>query len=135
MSRCLSHKDISKTVLMGLMFLLLACMFHTGIKAEVHADEAYDAEILFSKAMQERREGNYQSSIDLFQSILNTQQNLHRARLELAVAYFYSEQHDKAIEEAEIVLDAPDTPPNVRVAVLTFISQVKSGAAQVSEKL
>ena len=117
-----------------LILLILVEVPNTVVYAEEIREQAVDVEALFKKAMKERKEGNYKASIITFQSILNSQPMLHRARLEMAVAYYKSMQYREALQEAEIVLDAPDTPPDVRVAVLTFISQVNSRADKVGAK-
>jgi hypothetical protein len=82
-------------------------------------------EELFRLAMGERDHGNPYTSIELFHSILSGRPSLHRARLELAVAYYRTLQWEKAIEHANKVLADPTIPKNVRLAVLAFLAQVK----------
>ena len=118
-----------KKSILSKVFLLLILIVLTGIPvnsvfAEEGASQSVDVEALFQKAMQERSDGDYDTSIQSFQTILSSNPQLHRARLELAVAYYESKQYQKALQEAEIVLNASDTPPDVRVSVLAFISQV-----------
>lgn len=128
MSDYRKKKTTLTTLSLFLILLILTGVSSTLVCAGESNSQAVDVEVLFQKAMEEREEGNYEASIQSFQSILNYQPLLHRARLELAVAYYESMQYQEALQEAEIVLDASDTPPDVRVAVLSFISQIRSGA-------
>ena len=123
------------------VFKMLVCLFAfvllLGVAPTVQAEETeapVDVEELFKKALADREEGNFKDAILGFHSILSSQPMLHRARLELAVAYYKSLQYQESLEQAKKVLDDPDTPPNVRVAVLAFMAHAKSGAAIVSAK-
>lgn len=90
-------------------------------------------EDLFRQAMEKRESGNIYSAIEDFQSILSTQPKLHRARLEMAVAYYQTYKFEEAVKEAEFVLNDPETPPNVRVSILAFLAQVKQDADRLSQ--
>jgi len=90
-------------------------------------------EELFRQAMEKRETGNIYSAIEDFQSILSTQPKLHRARLEMAVAYYQIYKFDEAVKEAEVVLNDPQTPPNVRVSILAFMAQVKQDAERLNQ--
>ncbi|MCB2184009.1 MAG: DUF2860 domain-containing protein [Desulfobulbaceae bacterium] len=90
-----------------------------------------ETEKLFRQAMEKRDSGDIYSSIEDFQTILSNQPKLHRARLEMAVAFYQTYRFEQAVKEAQYVLDDPETPPNVRVAILAFMAQVK----QDSERL
>ncbi len=81
---------------------------------------------LFEQGMVSRKAGKIYSSIDAFEAILEKHPELHRARLELAVSYYKTFNFEGALNEAQKVLDDPQTPPNVRVAILAFMAQVKS---------
>jgi len=98
-------------------------------------DEQYrqQMEDLFRQAMEKRESGNIYSAIEDFQSILSTQPKLHRARLEMAVAYYQTYKFEEAVKEAEFVLNDPETPPNVRVSILAFLAQVKQDADRLSQ--
>lgn len=106
--------------------LIIFSVSGTVVCADEIRDNTVDAEVLFESAMRERGAGNYDASVVIFQTILNSQPKLHRARLEMAVAYYKLARYQEALNEAEIVLNAPDTPPDVRVSVLKFISQIMS---------
>lgn len=114
--------------------LLLLFWISPSVQAEETAAAAVDVEALFLRAMQDRDAGNFKESILGFHSILSSQPLLHRARLELAVAYYKSLQYQESLKQAQKVLDDPDTPPNVRVAVLAFMAQAKSVAILVGPK-
>jgi len=90
-------------------------------------------EELFRQAMKKRNAGKMYSAIEDFQSILSTQPKLHRARLEMAVAYYQIYKFEEAIKEAEFVLNDPETPPNVRVSILAFMAQVKQDADRLDK--
>jgi len=62
-------------------------------------------EELFRQAMKKRDAGNIYSAIEDFQSILSIQPKLHRARLEMAVAYYQIYKFEEAVKEAEAVLN------------------------------
>jgi tetratricopeptide (TPR) repeat protein len=79
----------------------------------------------FEKALTLRESGDLYAAIDNLEEILNTQPSLHRARLELAVSYYRADEHDKAIELAQAVLDDPETAGEVVTVVSIFLSQVE----------
>lgn len=81
-------------------------------------------QILFEKGMKALRSDQLFSAIEAFQQILSNAPDLHRARLELAVAYYRALDYDKARKAAEKVLKDPHVPPNVRVSILAFLAQV-----------
>lgn len=96
-------------------------------------DKRQFIEDLFRQAMEKRESGNIYSAIEDFQTILSAQSELHRARLEMAVAYYQAYKFEQAINEAQYVLDDPETPPNVRVSILAFLAQVKQDAQRLKE--
>lgn len=101
----------------------------------VEFDAALQAE--FQQALEDREAGRLASSIEAFQTILSNQPMLHRARLEMAVAYYDDYNYREAVKQAEKVLEDPNTPANVRVTILAFLAQVKKdeeAKAVVEEK-
>lgn len=102
--------------------------------ASTVSDEEFrrQTEELFRQAVEKRDTGDIFSSIEDFQTILSNQPKLHRARLEMAVAFYQTYKFEQAVKEAQIVLDDPDTPPNVRVSILAFMAQVKQDAEKLS---
>jgi hypothetical protein len=85
-----------------------------------------DPDIAFKQAMTARETGDILGSIEIFESILSQEPLLHRARLELAVAYYRSIQYEEAEREAQQVLDDPETPEAVRLSIIAFLAQIKA---------
>ncbi len=116
----------------GLLVVLLAgsvslCLAEGGeYYPAVKFDPALQA--MFQQALEDREAGRISSSIEAFQTILSNQPMLHRARLEMAAAFYQSYNFQEAIKQAERVLEDPNTPANVRVTILAFLAQVKKDA-------
>jgi len=87
-----------------------------------------ELEFFFKKGMEAREAGDLTAAIEAFQTVLSNQPMLHRARLEMAVAYYKDRDFQEAYQQAQQVLEDPKTPPNVRVTILAFLAQVKSDA-------
>jgi len=102
---------------------LLAIGLLCGMNSQIMAA---DAEAEFKKAVSARDDGDLADSIVIFQSILSEEPSLHRARLELAVAYYRSTQFDEAEKHAQKVLDDPSTPATVRLSIIAFLAKIKS---------
>lgn len=82
----------------------------------------------FLEAMSKRDAGQYYDAVTLFQNILTDQPKLHRARLELAVTYYRTLNYQEAKRQAQMVLDDPQTPENVRVSIAAFLAQIEKDA-------
>jgi len=89
-----------------------------------------DVEEDFKKAVSERDKGNLDDSIVIFESILSQEPTLHRARLELAVAYYRATQFEEAEQNAKKVLADPKTPATVRLSIIAFLAKIKSEKAR-----
>lgn len=111
--------------------VLLSMMASSVIAAET-TEEQFDPEEFFKKGMAEREEGAPYNAIESFQTILSNKPALHRARLELAVAYMQTLQYQEAEQQAQTVLNDPNTPPSVRVSILAFLAQLRQDAEQMS---
>ena len=98
-------------------FMSSSFFAHAADKAEI--DEQYRA------AMFLREQGKLLEAIKAFNSILANQPTLHRARMELAVAHYRARNFKEAKENAQRVLDDPKTPVNVKIAVNSFLVQIK----------
>lgn len=94
----------------------------TGVAAE--GEDLVEKQ--FEEAMNNRESGKIYDAIKIFENILATNPYLNRARLELAVAYHEASLYEKAVEQFQIVLDDPDTPESVRLAILAYIDQLYS---------
>lgn len=115
------------SVLSGVVLSMLA----SSVMAEEATEEQFDPEKFFKQGMQEREEGAPYNAIESFQTILSNKPSLHRARLELAVAYMQTLQYQEAEAHAQAVLDDPKTPPSVRVSILAFMAQLKKDSEQL----
>ena len=112
---------------------IAAMMLFAGL-SQASAQEATDTEKLFKEGIFLREQGQVFSSIEAFETVLSNNPSLHRARLELAVAYFRALDYAQASKQAQKVLDDPKTPENVRLAVLTFLAQIKRDEAALTAK-
>ena len=84
------------------------------------------AQEIFDLAMEERDSGKVYDAIEKFEYILSRRPSLNRARLELAVSYHRASQYDEALQEFQTVLDDPETPEKVRLAILAYLGQLTS---------
>ena len=96
------------------------------VAGSVVAEETDPIQLQFDEAMDDRESGKVYDAIKLFENILATNPYLNRARLELAVAYHEANLYEKAMEQFQVVLDDPETPESVRLAVLAYVGQVYS---------
>lgn len=113
-------KPIAPVVLM-----VIACLTSSGNGL---AEEVDPVLMQFEEAMDERETGKIYDAIKMFENILSTHPYLNRARLELAIAYHEASLYQKAMEQFQIVLDDPETPESVRLAILAYIEQVSQDA-------
>ncbi|MBU1690269.1 MAG: hypothetical protein KJ958_14110 [Gammaproteobacteria bacterium] len=101
----------------------LATMGTSALSSAADADQ--DQEKLFKEGLYQREQGNLFTSLEALQTVLSNQPQLSRVRLELAVAYYRTMNFEESKRQAQLVLDDPKTPENVRLSVLTFLAQVK----------
>lgn len=92
----------------------------------IMAEETDPIQLQFEEAMDNRESGKVYDAIKIFENMLATNPYLNRARLELAVAYHEASLYEKAMEQFQIVLDDPETPESVRLAILAYIGQLYS---------
>ncbi|MGA7802324.1 MAG: surface lipoprotein assembly modifier [Gammaproteobacteria bacterium] len=104
--------------------LLIGAMSWQAEAAEPTAQTPDPNQVLFEQGMQALHGDQLFSAMEAFQQILSSAPGLHRARLELAVAYYRALDYAKARAEAQRVLKDPHVPPNVRVSILAFLAQV-----------
>ncbi len=111
-----------------LITLLLASLFTFSVHAEdiIQNDTITDAHAqkIFDLAMEERDNGKVYDAIEKFEYILSRRPSLNRARLELAVSYHRANQYSKALAQFQTVLDDPETPEKVRLAILAYLGQI-----------
>jgi hypothetical protein len=102
---------------------VLAALGASTLAYAQNADQ--DQERLFKEGVYQREQGNLFTSIEAFQTVLSNQPSLNRVRLELAVAYYRTLNFEQAKRQAQMVLDDPKTPENVKLSVLSFLAQVQ----------
>ena len=98
------------------------------------AVDSAELEAQFQEGMDALEDQRLKSAIRAFSNILDTEPELHRAKLELALAYYRSLRYEDAKKLAQEVLDDPTTPPEVRVTILAFLAQVERDAEQYGRK-
>ncbi len=119
-----------KLNLVWAVIALLSCM----IPAPVFATESDDLQARFDAAMQALEANQLNSARRLFNALLADDPTLHRARLELARANYLAADFAGARAQAELVLENPDLPPQVRTTVLAFLAQIRKDEAQFSQR-
>jgi tetratricopeptide (TPR) repeat protein len=107
-----------------LLASLTPAMAEVPLPEEPLTDE--HAQKIFDLAMEERDDGKVYDAIEKFEYILSRRPSLNRARLELAVSYHRASQYEKALHEFQTVLDDPETPEKVRLAILAYLGQLTS---------
>jgi len=98
------------------------------------AADAAELETQFQEGMDALEDQRLKSAIRAFSNILDAEPELHRAKLELALAYYRSLRYEDAQKLAQEVLDDPTTPPEVRVTILAFLAQVQADREKYGEK-
>ncbi len=88
----------------------------------------------FDEAMHAIEEGRLRTARETLQRLLAENPSLHRARLELARVYYLSQNYDRARQEAQLVLDDPNTPPSVRTTLLAFLAQIDADEKRVADR-
>lgn len=114
---------VNKIIRQLLFSTAAMCLIATG---SVLAEETDPIQLQFEEALDNRESGKVYDAIRIFENMLATNPYLNRARLELAVAYHEASLYEKAIEQFQIVLDDPETPESVRLAILAYIGQLYS---------
>ena len=99
-----------------------------SVLSDEHAQEIFDM------AMEERDSGKIYDAIEKFEYILSRRPSLNRARLELAVSYHRASRYEDALREFQTVLDDPETPEKVRLAILAYIAQLTSDELKPQSK-
>nr|MBF0221941.1 DUF560 domain-containing protein [Desulfobulbaceae bacterium] len=94
--------------------------------AEQLSTDKEQVESLFAGGMSAREGGDNDFAVEAFIEILNIDPTINRARLELALTYANIFEYAKALEQAEIVLKDPGTPPKVKASVLAFVAQLEA---------
>ncbi|VAW65630.1 hypothetical protein MNBD_GAMMA10-1755, partial [hydrothermal vent metagenome] len=114
--------------------LTSACLCTALTLPAVHAEEAIDPETLFNDAMKYRNSGELFSAIEIFETILNNQPNLNRARLELAISYHLTRRYEDARKQLTQVLNDPETPDTVKLTITAYMAQITQDMKTADER-
>ncbi len=110
------------TLLRVVAFVFAAiCAANNGASASTTEPAAIEAR--FKSGLAATNRGDYNTAISIYLSILAKDPSLTRVRLELALAYFLSEQWSRSRTEFFKVLSG-DIPEPVREKVLAFIAEI-----------
>lgn len=104
----------------------------SAVAEENSADEALQRQ--FSIGMDALEHDRLKTAREAFSSILSNNPELHRARLELARAYYLSMDYENARREAQTVLDDPNTPVFVRTTLLAFLAQIDEDEKRLKDR-
>ena len=114
--------------------LTTACVLTSLLTPIAYAEEAIDPETLFKEAMSYRQEGELFKAIEIFETILSNQPGLNRARLELAVSYHLSRRYNDAKDQLTQVLNDPETPDKVKLAITAYIAQLSGDIKTAAQR-
>ncbi|VAW68210.1 hypothetical protein MNBD_GAMMA09-1793 [hydrothermal vent metagenome] len=114
--------------------LASACLCATLAMQTSIAEEAVDPETLFSEAMKYRNNGELFRAIEIFETILNNQPGLNRARLELAISYHLTRRYEDAKQQLTQVLNDPETPDEVKLSITAYIAQLSGDIKTAAER-
>ena len=88
-----------------------------------------DLDAGFQYAQLETELGDYEAAIGALERMLYYNPNLPRVKLQLGVLYFHLRSYEMARNYFDAVLNAPDTPADVRTEVQTYVAAVDKAVA------
>ena len=88
-----------------------------------------DLDAGFQYAQLETELGDYEAAIGALERMLYYNPNLPRVKLQLGVLYFHLRSYEMARNYFDAVLNAPDTPADVRTEVQNYIAAVDKAVA------
>ena len=92
---------------------LACCVLLMFLTPQVHSNEESEKDRLFSLGMDQSKNNNWLEAKSAFESLLQLNENLHRARVELAIAYMHLNEYALAIKQFDTVLSVTELPENV----------------------
>lgn len=113
------------------LFVFLCISIVSLQAASVRADELDEQ---FAAAIEALDAGQLRTAREALSGIVSTNPSLHRARLELARAYYLSYDYAAARRQVQQVLDDPNTPPSVRTTLLAFMAQINEDEKRFAER-
>jgi hypothetical protein len=105
----------------------------SGVSAQADL-ETEQLQRQFAEAMEALENDRVNTARRLLSAMVTDHPTLQRARLELARAHYLSADYTAAREEAQRVLDDPNTPPSVRTTVLAFLAQIDQDEALYADR-
>ena len=88
-----------------------------------------DLDAGFRYAEIETQLGDYEAAIGALERMLYYNPNLPRVKLQLGVLYFHLRSYEMARNYFDAVLNAPDTPSDIRTEVQTYVAAVDKAVA------
>ncbi len=122
----------SSTRVIVITVLLLLNFNNTSVAEELTDPTELDQQ--FTIGLEALDNDQLKTARKAFQNILNASPSLHRARIELARAFYLSMDYDKARASTQTVLDDPNTPPKVRTTLLAFLAQIDEDEQQFNDR-
>ncbi len=116
------------------IILTSICLCASLAMHPVYAEAEPDPEALFNAAMEYRENGELFRAIEIFETILSNQPGLNRARLELAISYHLIRQYEEAKKQLTQVLNAADTPDEVKLTITAYLAQLSSDIKTPSQR-
>ena len=101
------------------------------LSPQVLSNEQTEVDKLFTLGMTQSKNNNWLEAKDAFESLLQLNENLHRARVELATVYMHLNEHDLAVTQFDKVLSIKDLPENVRKNILNLKIQALTELNQI----
>ena len=99
---------------------LACCVLLMFLTPQVHSNEESEIDRLFSLGMDQSKNNNWLEAKSAFESLLQLNENLHRARVELAIAYMHLNEYELAIKQFDTVLSVTELPENVRKNIINL---------------
>lgn len=121
-----------KSFIITLIALLGLVSVAAEAEEELNGDEELQRQ--FSIGIDALEHDRLKTAREAFSSILSSNPELHRARLELARAYYLSMDYENARREAQTVLDDPNTPVFVRTTLLAFLAQIDEDQKKLEDR-
>ena len=114
--------------------LLALSALSASASAQTATQSTADIQAQYDEAVRAIEEDRLLTARNSLRNLLTANPSLHRARLELARVYYLSQDYAEARDEAQRVLDDPDTPPAVRTTVLAFLAQIDQDEKRYAQR-
>lgn len=115
-NRMLNKRLMTKTV--GALFAITVSQVVYAANVSSNTDDA------FTQALNMRDTGDLEAAIQSFQDLLSSEPTLGRVRAELALSYFKALNFSAARQQAQQLLEDPNTPPSVKANIEKLIAMI-----------